>query len=201
MLCITHKKIAGFAYEALESGLSVKVDYESLMNGSVAPDINPSMVVIPHLKKRSIGFLQRQIEWLTCKALPEDLKEMKEFSYRLGIVIHFISDYFCAAHNNIKFINPIIHYFYERRLKAYFDKHGINLNFTKLNFDIELSMSIRDFIEQKHTEYLTQRKSMENDFGFTLDAVINITLEIVAKSLKVYNEEVRSNLNLCSKTA
>ncbi len=178
MLCETHKLIASNMYDVLGTEFKKLVNYKSLLEGSIAPDILPSMLIIPHTKKNSSGFLKKQIEWLTNKNLFENFN-LDEFSYRLGIVIHFLSDYFCTAHNHYKYINPILHHLYERKLKIYFKK-----NIYKLPISIEdqICSSIEGiicYLDEKHKQYRTFKPNYENDFKYSLEVTAFISKAIM----------------------
>ncbi len=187
MLCSTHRLIANKVYEIMTSELGMPIDYESLLNGSVAPDKKPYMIIIPHTKNQSLGFLNRYFNWMADKSLPKKFENLKEVSYKLGIIIHFVSDYFCTAHNDVKFINPVTHYIYEKRLKHFFNKKISRVQFDVKKCLYDIPGNLNDFINKKHKEYLSGKRNMENDFYFSLEAVITVITYIVNNLLKEYD--------------
>lgn len=178
MLCETHKLIASKLYETVKSEYGKYIDYQSLLEGSIAPDNVPSMIIIPHTKKNSSGFLNKQIQYLINCSSIQDFNP-KDFSYRLGIVIHFVSDYFCTAHNHYLYINPVVHHIYERKLKNYFKRNisGLILNSATKNSDsLE---KIRSFLDEKHIQFKSLKQHLENDFIFTMEATAFTTASIL----------------------
>lgn len=185
MLCATHRLIAKNVYEVLRSELNITLNYKSLLDGSVAPDSNPLMLVIPHYKNnQSLGFVSRYVDKLLCMQVDENTQVGKDFSFKLGVVIHYISDYFCRAHNDIKYLNPIAHYFYEKRLKHYFNNCLTKAKLLVRTDRNKIVKTIREFIEDRHGIYLLEVINMESDFAYTMEMVLTISLSIVSQCIK-----------------
>lgn len=179
MLCDTHELIADRLYKLTNSVLYVPLDYKSLLLGSIAPDKKPSMIIIPHTKTHSSYLLNKNLELLTSKNpyCGNDTKHL--LSYKLGIVIHLISDYFCSAHNHIKYLNPIPHLIYENRLKYFFKKNIDTMEISIKDSLIEINNNLYEYIDNKHMEYLNTEHSMLNDFTFTIGTVSSVFIYIV----------------------
>jgi hypothetical protein len=179
MLCDTHELIAERLFKLTNSILNVPLDYENLLIGSVAPDKKPSMVIIPHTKTHSSYLLNKNLALLTSKNLSCSNETKRLLSYNLGIVVHLISDYFCSAHNHIKYLNPIPHFIYENRLRYFFRK---NIDAMKINIKdslLEINNNLYGYIDKKHMEYLNTEHSMLSDFNFTLTTVSSVFIYIV----------------------
>ncbi|MCX7921421.1 MAG: zinc dependent phospholipase C family protein [Clostridia bacterium] len=189
MLSATHKLIAKRVYEALKNELNVCVDLKSLCYGSIAPDIYPSMMILPHSKEGSLEFLHKNIEWLMEQPIPENKRDMKNFSFRLGIIVHFISDYFCSAHNEAKYNNLINHFIYERALKKVFarrmEKHSVKPPYAWWSMG-----DIKGFIESNHREYTSAKKSMYGDMVHSLNNSIIVSLKIVSGCMERHTSDI-----------
>ncbi|HYF75152.1 MAG TPA: zinc dependent phospholipase C family protein [Candidatus Nitrosocosmicus sp.] len=190
MLSDTHRLIAHNVFKVLQSELNIDVDYDSLRHGSVAPDIYPTMMFMSHSMKGSIGLVHEYIDSLYNNAVPDDRKGVEKFSYRLGVLVHFTSDYFCKAHNEKRYNNLVLHYLYERKLKRHFDKHIRNYKpFVGLikPGDWGVAGSIKDFIREKHNEYCGLERSMSNDVMYSIGVSAIAVLNIVAHCVKNTN--------------
>ncbi len=184
MQCSTHKLIAHKVYEIMFSEFGITFDYEELLNGSVAPDKKPYLIIIPHTLKQSFWLLKKQTHQLINSSLPVSYEHNKKNSFKMGIIIHLVSDYFCAAHNDVKYLNPITHYIYEKRLKHFFKK---NINKLQIDFNKcrnEISGNINDYINKKHMEYLQSERNMRNDLIFSLESAVSFAVYIASTVLK-----------------
>lgn len=184
MLCETHKLIAKKIYDILRSELGISLDCESLLRGSVAPDSNPLMVLIPHVKNKSIDFVNKQMLWLKSRSFPADTAQNRDYSYKLGIIIHFISDYFCRAHNHIKYLNPIMHFIYENRLRFYFRKNINITNLSSARYQTAEADALQDLINENHRIYTAQDISMENDLYYAVETALSISFSILSCSIE-----------------
>ncbi|MCX7746250.1 MAG: zinc dependent phospholipase C family protein [Clostridia bacterium] len=198
MLCATHRLIAHTVYNALSNDYPISLDYDNLLKGSVAPDSAPTMVIIPHTKTKSIGFVTKQVEWLL-NTDPAEEGCKREFSFRLGVVIHFISDYFCRAHNEFKYLNPILHFIYENRLKKFFSKNIPCFSFKKT--EPHFKGNIKEYIYDFHNQYKLNKKSMENDFYYSLLTTISISRFILSNAKAYETGIITPELKLTALTA
>lgn len=182
-----HMNIAHKVFETIQSELKVRINYEKFRYGSIAPDINPVLMFNSHSLASSIDFIHRSMEHMTDTGLITDKLNIKKFSFNLGMVIHFISDYFCKAHNDQKYKNIIIHYLYEKRLEKFFN--GI-----KNDCDIfgglprngvwRLETSLKEYICCKHTEYCMTNRTMDHDIHFAVGVSSVVALNIVQRVLE-----------------
>lgn len=186
MLSETHKLIANAVYNMLSSKLNTKMDYGSLLYGSIAPDLFPSMMFLPHTIEGSTRIVNDTVNNLCSMKMPDNKKDMKKYSFKLGLVVHFVSDYFCKAHNEKRYENLLIHYFYERKLKRFFEKRtSLIKQMTSFNGSVfDKEENIMDYLCQLHKEYNSSKRSMTNDFKYSIDASISMALGIIYCSLQ-----------------
>ncbi|KNY27057.1 zinc dependent phospholipase C family protein [Pseudobacteroides cellulosolvens] len=192
MLCETHELIAKQLYKLTNTIINAPIDYKSLIFGSVAPDKNPSMVIVPHTKFHSGYLLNKNLEYFTDKKFTYNNNSINMLSYKLGIVIHLISDYFCSAHNHIKYLNPITHFLYENRLKYFFRNNIGNIEIDIKGSLVEINNNLYYYINKKHLEYLNTESSMLNDFNFTISTVSSVFVYI---AYQLINIAINSNLS------
>ncbi len=119
MNIFTHIAIGIRTKRALEDMLPVKLKTFGFLLGSIKPDISRSYRKIPHYKDESIEFVKRNIEKLINSDNDDYLENEGEYAEKLGILTHYLSDYFCYAHSK-RFNGGIIkHNYYEMKLMLY----------------------------------------------------------------------------------
>lgn len=114
------------------------------------------------------------------------------FSYNLGILNHYLADYFCSPHDDRKQYEGHLrsHLLYEKDLHQY--ARSINVVDTLTIPDIKSARQshIIDFIEELLGEYREQKVSYERDLTYAINACrsINVTLikEAVTSNQLVY---------------
>lgn len=197
MFAATHKLIAIKITEIIKSELDIELDIKGLKSGSVAPDLHPSMMFMKHTKIDADRLVNENINRMIKGGFSKNKKDIKEFSFRMGIVLHFICDYFCMAHNDAKFNNMILHLKYESRLKKFFEKHideHIPSKFTTDFITSDFFDSIRSFIDEKYLEYNTIKRSMINDVKYSLEVSIMAALAIVSICTGKYSKGLVVNV-------
>jgi len=187
MLSDTHKLITNKVYDFLEKELCVSIDHESFLYGSIVPDIHPLMMLMSH-NKGSMEFVFRNIEWLISRELVSNKKrDIAKYSYKLGIVMHFISDYFCRAHNEVKYSNFISHIRYESVLKKYFAKHAEEMDPISIESNIKNNVPIsnfKEFINESIMKYTSTNMSLSDDMSFSINVCKNVAYNIVSRCIK-----------------
>lgn len=200
MFSDTHQLIAANIFEIVKSELGIELDYDGLRYGSILPDIHPLLTFVPHFFDGSIDLVEKRIMYLENSCFNYDLRKIKRFSVRLGIIIHFICDYFCVAHNEKRYNNLYQHYLYELKLKKFFRKYLIKIKDCKELYmpdSWEISVDLRSFVELKHEEYNLKRHSMTNDLLYSMQVSLIVALNVVSRS--ILNEERVLIGNLCIK--
>lgn len=187
MLPFTHKLIADKVYEAIYEEFHIRVDIEGLKNGSVEPDKYPKKLFMKHKMKVSFHFIKEKIDEISGMEFPLSKEDVERFSFNLGIIIHFISDYFCQAHNDKIYNNIIKHLLYETNLEKYFLRriNTFNPKFEnkKTGWNCEKG-SISGYIAKKHTEYNSLKRTMTNDLVFSVSMSVIVALRIVSCCLE-----------------
>ncbi len=94
----THAYLATELFPVLCETWNVTLSKKRLIKGSVKPDRSSLFVRHPHFWRYSRGFVIRKIHKLIRYRLNPE-KKNKKFSEDLGIVLHYVADFFTAAHN------------------------------------------------------------------------------------------------------
>lgn len=202
MYIFTHRGIADAVYHAVKDNLNIRLNYKSFRYGNIKPDICKFYQDIPHYKDASLDFIISEIELLYLFGMPKTNEAKKQFSEKLGTILHYIADYFCYAHNCEKYKKLIPHLRYEFKILRIF--HNINarkiarkaLNSfmsTKLQLQLKHSNSInnttpytsqyiKEFINSLHKKYMTYN-SHNKDILFTLIATSYVSYCILSNCI------------------
>lgn len=154
---------------------------KSFLFGSILPDCTPSFITKRHTITGTFEILKEEILTIT-KNYDYSQGISSEFCRRLGVVTHYIADYFTFPHNSI--FNGTIkeHINYEFKLMDYFKEYLSSgkadiflLNGNNFN-SIE---NIFNYIKQKHAEYINVINEISNDCQYIVQLCINVVKSIL----------------------
>ncbi|NLV85676.1 MAG: zinc dependent phospholipase C family protein [Clostridiales bacterium] len=198
MKSTSHFAMGHLLYASLQAR-GVHLNRIAFVYGNIAPDYAPQLLFPTHFGKvcfRAVDGIAKELSQLP---LDESGRVNAEYSKQLGIMCHFICDYFCFAHNKGFSGGLAQHVAYENRLDLYlrrccaklFDKETApTVAFFDLDAkkDIALSYStdiLMDDIEEQKGEYLALCNSLRNDLRFSFDMCMQAILSLVSISKKV----------------
>lgn len=178
MLTMSHTYMAKNTLKFLEmQGFDV-LDRKSFVYGNIKPDTLFQKTPKIHLEKESLPFILNQIEILSsCD------KDNKMMSLELGIVCHYLCDYFCLPHFERwskcplykKIVQTPKHLNYERMLCSYV--YNATMDFKDIH-------NVEEFLSECKEEYI-KNKSFENDIIFA-SLVCNSVVLYILKNNKKY---------------
>lgn len=199
----SHKIIASNIYDNVLNIYDLKLDKETLLWGSVVPDIHPRYKFIRHYQDESINYITKEIlkivfisRYLEFNKILDPIA-IKLLSKKIGIISHYLSDYVCLPHaKRWTFSDSMIkHIKYESALNNYAPRHSFKKNIINVddidmfeNESISLKVKIRNYIEQVVEEHST-KTSFKNDLNFALSLNLKITYFIL-DTIKMYSEDV-----------
>lgn len=144
------------------------------MYGCIKPDINNEDINSPHLFNESIDNLNKY-----CEKLITDNLSIKSFSMSLGVICHFICDYFCLYHNGEYKVNGVFqHLFYEIKLHYKF-LILLMLGKLKINRYIPFENTLIGIVIEMNEKYILEKKQLEIDIKYALSAVALISEFII----------------------
>lgn len=127
--------------------------------GNIFPDISFTFVRRPHIPSIMYDEVIHRIE----NAMHLTKKENHLNYFSLGIITHYLADFFCAAHTEPFGNDPRTHYLYEQQLLFHINSC----------YDIIESMHVFEqyedlipMIENSHKEYLKNTFSHNKDIRF-----------------------------------
>ncbi|MGL5439641.1 MAG: zinc dependent phospholipase C family protein [Filifactoraceae bacterium] len=179
MLIPTHRIIAKIILNEIKNSSEVKLEDKFFIYGNVLPDIAPKYIKTKHFIDCSIDFLIDKIYIL----LNNNNISMRKFSVELGVITHYICDYFCDPHYDRSYFKGKVneHLLYEKLLHSKFKKYS---NLKEFNEHISLNNhnSIKDFIYIMLDKYIIGHKSCEKDIDFSLFVSVTVALYIIENS-------------------
>jgi len=197
----THMVIADHIYQNTERSLGIKLNKSSLMYGSVKPDIAPKLLKLSHFKPQSLTLICKEIKDLTEYAYADDLSYIKFISQQIGIISHFISDFFCVPHNDRKTYknNFMEHMAYENTLHKMIKKYDNEIIAPSVSTDL-LNLSIDEIekiIEDHHQKYSTNKESMLNDIEYSIN--VSSMVSVLIMTNMVHNSSMEASWKTTSR--
>lgn len=189
MLSVTHILIADIVRNKLMKTVKIKLNKNSFRYGSIKPDLSTKMRNIQHSKEGSFNFVINEVNSLINETKFESQLRSREFAKRLGIIIHYISDYFCFAHNDSNLLNSFLpHLLYEQKLATICTRSllkrtekDIILNPYSLNLNI---IDIINYINYMHKMYQYQKPDIILDITYALQTCYTISLYIIVVCIR-----------------
>jgi hypothetical protein len=189
---LTHLDFASVIRSAVSEQIDVELNRRGFIYGNIKPDIIPSYFLIPHFKKpKTMEFLKAEIAELTKYKLQKHQKCSREFSERLGIVTHYLSDFFCYVHSQHSNCGVLSHYIYEVKLWLFCRKHCTSIKTLDYSRYIEITPntdSIYTLIENLQKKYLSKSPSYALDVVYSLRMCISLCVLTIKACL---NEEIK----------
>lgn len=186
----SHISLAGYLIREL--GLQELAEHKKAFYlGSILPDFNPWMVKSPHEFDVTFEKMQASINRLI-----EEGKEQKynarAFWRHLGMIIHYLADYFTFPHNSTYDGNLKDHCVYEGDMKLHLREYVQTLEAKKIFQkqwkdikNIENTEELFAYIEQEHQAYLAEKHTVFNDCRWILEMCSAVTMVII----RMVNEE------------
>lgn len=189
----THKQIALKIYQQYNMHFE-KLDKKSFIYGNIKPDITIGLRRKSHKMKESLDFIVKRINKLTSTRYTS----VKKFSIDLGIINHFLADFFCSVHffeETKEYNNIILHILYENKLAKRFNKIKDNISLYNSQNEInELSSdNLSEAILNLANTYSKIIPSIDNDIQYILKVTSLISLYIINNSY--YLNVILNNIN------
>ena len=148
----------------------------SFYMGSILPDCVPSFLTRKHCIEDTFEILRKEICSLTENY---DLSKGINTYYcrHLGIITHYIADYFTFPHNHIFFGSLAEHCRYEEDLKHKFRTYVKSEEAKKNRRQVSIHKTVDEilnFIKEKHEEYLNVIKKIEIDCHYIVELCFSV---------------------------
>ncbi len=187
MKATSHFAMAHLINAALKSR-GIYLDRISFVYGNIEPDYTPAMWIYPHFSKVCLRTITNIAFELPMVPVCSSGRVGALYSKRLGMLCHFLCDYFCYAHNDAFSGNISQHISYENELDAYLRSNCMEL----LELDEEAEIQpiadkdeLLSSIEAFRENYLSSGFSLQNDLSSAFEACISSIVNILALSKRV----------------
>lgn len=182
MIIQTHKLIGENIYKSIKLNIGYKLDRKNIIIGSMLPDILPKYMRQKHFFSISYEYILDKIQELY---MDSDKISIKEFSIRLGIITHYISDFFCTPHNDRAYYKNhfMEHMQFESKLHVLFAKEKNAKKIYIPTVDTFNYENIKTLIDELHLSYEKRGVSYENDFVSTIEAVNLLSCILISHCL------------------
>ncbi|MGL4849935.1 MAG: zinc dependent phospholipase C family protein [Clostridium sp.] len=183
MMMNTHKLIANTLYNNIDDDKKFLVSKNRFTWGTIKPDCASKYKFKKHYFDESIDMIIEMITELS-KLTPDEVINdgVGKFSAELGVVCHFLCDYYCIPHSQRwEFKNAMRqHVNYERELAKIAKHYSVSL----MRLDRLEVEDVREFID-KTQEMYRKKESYLNDLNFAYyicNSIMNTVLKSVIKN-------------------
>lgn len=189
MNAFTHVYLSMVFKKAIEKKLPVKLNTLSFIIGNLKPDLPFLLLKVPHYRIPDSGLLKKEMDKLIEYHQKKYTTCTNDFSERLGIVTHYLSDFFCYAHSTAFKGGVLGHYLYEKRLSRY--RKSVKEKIMELTGNMSYQLcspdcqSICGMLDRMHARYRSKRPSYARDLLYILKAGIPLAASLVSACLQL----------------
>lgn len=188
MILNTHLTISNALIENLDSSKSFFISEKNFIYGNIKPDMTSKYVLHKHYLKESFDMIIRKIKSL-CKLSLDFIEKyfsISKFSQELGVICHFLCDFFCVPHSQRwEFSHSFKkHVIYEKDLQSI----AKDTNFKTLEKASIHHIGVEEFFNKLYKEYV-KKEDFENDLFFStymcnsvVDYILNCILDNTVRS-------------------
>lgn len=181
---LLHGKIGNFlGKELISNGYAINID--SFIYGNMLPDLNLKFRMTMHSKKE---------DWRNVLEIIHEIAYGKEkldrdISIKLGMLSHYICDFFTFPHNEGFGKNIIHHELYEQAQRILWWSKLLKVweeTDQEINFEINSTKDIITYIEDMHKIYMRNPGDKKRDLFFS-----NILIRVICPSILKIREKQR----------
>lgn len=179
-------------------GMEVLREHKTaLYIGSILPDCTPSFITRKHSIEETFELLRTEINKITVNY---DANEGISSYYcrHLGIITHYIADYFTFPHNSIFAGTLKEHCIYEKDLKKAFRTFVKSDEAKKVREQNSTFHSVDDIcslIHTMHEEYLKVKKEVRQDCVYIIELCYRV-VDAILRFLELTINKIRTNTTL-----
>lgn len=186
MISSSHIIIGGIVCDFLKQRLNINLNRQSFIRGNVIPDYSMLGIIQPHFPKMSLGFVQKEIAALSEGYLDSENIGVN-YSLNLGIVCHYLSDFFCYAHSAVYKQFVINHVRYEKELHKYLEANRKQI-LKKLSLFENLGRSAEETNKRLNSLLLEYNASavhdFERDIGYIIKVCVYAAMSVISCALE-----------------
>ena len=187
MLPQSHAVISGLIYQDVQQALGVTLNKKQLTYGSIKPDIYSGIPKLKHFKPQSFVPICHQIAKIASTQTEGNHQAIERLSQKIGIVTHYVADYFSVPHNDRATYHHHIlaHIKYETQLHHMFIHSMLERKFSLTNEYLDFSNveHVMNYLDELHLIYSSRSESYLNDLNSSAYAARSVASLIVRQTL------------------
>jgi len=193
MLYNTHLFFSNITYDNIRCGYCVKIKKLGFKYGNIKPDLMMNFKNTPHNYYSSADYIISEIYSLI-EETPR-LKDLQsnDFAVKLGIIDHYIADFFCMPHNkNLVKKNIVAHFIYEQKINAICKKiriRKLRKHLTSNGIGLNIDDNISEILSSMYENYKRETFSAFNDILFAIQTSIIVNNYVVKSCIS----KIKSN--------
>lgn len=166
MNCITHLLIAETLYSHLQD--RVKLNKKAFMYGNIKPDLSPKCLKKPHTMENYLVHVCSN-----AKNLMRGETGLRDFSTSLGVICHYVCDFFCRYHLDEKLFNNLEgHFLYELDLHHEFCKIMFRQKFKFKVDHKEVRENIISILAEMRNGYFSKPVTKKRDIEYAITTAL-----------------------------
>ena len=185
--------MADWIYRYVEENADISLNLLRFRAGNMSPDLPLYHSHLKHYKHQNFEYVLRMVQDLIESDPTANVGVLKNYSYRLGVICHYLCDYFCYPHHNRRYFHDKLgeHMKYEKDLHQFIKKFHKNDYLPQYYFREILdqnkgrSVDLLELIEEFHNDYMSGEPSFERDSAYAITATSIIASLIVLASVHV----------------
>ena len=184
MKSASHHAMGHLLYEAL-TAQGFQLDREIFVLGNLLPDYLPELILNPHFTLKCQREIYIFTEALAGQPVTRGEQLPPEYTLRLGILCHYLTDYFTFAHTPEFRLGLKQHGAYEQQLNDYFRAHYTQEESTLDGFTFTNAASARDVVKEIYLlkrDYRTQGCTLSRDVQHAFTACLGAMTQLIAVS-------------------
>lgn len=157
----THVMFSKMLYRQLSKRM--ELDQQAFFYGNIKPDLSPKFLRDPHLLENYLFIVSNRSNQLIGTNPGQ-----KNFSAELGVICHYICDFFCYYHLDRRLYHSFFnHFLYELRLHLVFCSM-MKDNLRLLSGRKNPGRSVASMVMEMRKEYITKEKTFQRDIEYAL---------------------------------
>ena len=184
MKSASHHAMGHLLYEAL-TNQGILLDQELFVMGNLLPDYLPELILNPHFTLKCQREIHIFTEALAGQPVTRGEHLPPEYALRLGILCHYLTDYFTFAHTPEFRLGLKEHGIYEERLNDYFRAHYTQQECTLPSFAFARCESARDVVKEVYglkRDYRAEGCTLSRDVQHAFSACLAAMTQLIAIS-------------------
>ncbi len=177
----SHLSLANYLIYKTDSE-DLKRHKKSFLFGSILPDCVPSFITRRHTIDETFDILKNELVELIDKY---DWSQgiTGKFCRQLGVITHYLADYFTYPHNNVFTGSMREHISYEinlmKYLRTYLDSGEASATIKEKNTNLYSVDNVCNYIRETHEQYLQALKQISIDCKYIVEMVVNVVKSIL----------------------